>query len=142
MDQETSSGMVVCRKTGNIMKFLLLDRREGFLDFPKGHIEAGESDKQAAEREVREETGLDLQPVDGFRYVQDYWYTRNRNRIHKTVIMFLAIAPPDAAVIISHEHTGYRWLTAEECKKQLSYDNQKILLNAVLEKLSGLKDPV
>ncbi len=132
-----SSGMVVYRNNRNNIEFLLLERREGFLDFPKGHIEAGESEIQAAGREVREETGLTLSPENGFRYVQDYWYTRNKTRIHKMVIMFLAAAPPDAVVIISDEHTGYRWLTADECRKQLSYDNQKLLLDAVLQKLKG-----
>ena len=60
MEREKSSGMVVYRTVNGSREFLLLERKEGFLDFPKGHIEAGETEEIAAIREVREETGLNL----------------------------------------------------------------------------------
>lgn len=138
MERELSSGIVVCRKIGSNTEFLLLERREGFLDFPKGHIEPGESEIEAAIREVKEETGLSLEPVDDFRYVQTYWYTVSKGKIQKSVIMFLSVVPGDSEVNISHEHKGYRWLTLEECDKQLSYDNQKELLKAASIKLAEI----
>ena len=36
--------------------------------FPKGHIEPGETEQQAALREVKEETGVDATLLPGFRY--------------------------------------------------------------------------
>jgi 8-oxo-dGTP pyrophosphatase MutT (NUDIX family) len=50
---QAAGGVVVCK--GEV---LLLDRPDsGEVRLPKGHVEEGESSKQAALREVREETG-------------------------------------------------------------------------------------
>ena len=42
MKEEVSSGIVVFQEEKGKRKYLLLNRREDFLDFPKGHIEEGE----------------------------------------------------------------------------------------------------
>ena len=135
MEKEKSSGMVVYRTVNGAREFLLLERKEGFLDFPKGHIEAGETEEIAAIREVGEETGLTLKPMDGFRYVQNYWYSTRNGRINKEVVMFISQADSNDKVKISHEHVGYRWLTYNECLLHLSFKNQIDMLKAAMEKL-------
>ena len=135
MEREKSSGMVVYRTVNGAREFLLLERKEGFLDFPKGHIEAGETEEIAAIREVGEETGLTLKPMDGFRYVQNYWYSTRNGRINKEVVMFISQADWKDEVKISHEHIGYRWLTYNECLLHLSFKNQIDMLRAAMERL-------
>ncbi|MDZ4384915.1 MAG: NUDIX domain-containing protein, partial [Candidatus Moranbacteria bacterium] len=56
---EKSVGAVVFRKkeTGG-KEFLLLHYPSGHWDFPKGHIESGETEEGTLRREVEEETGL------------------------------------------------------------------------------------
>ena len=135
MEKEKSSGIVVYRTVNGAREFLLLERKEGFLDFPKGHIEAGETEEVAAIREVGEETGLTLKPMDGFRYVQNYWYSTRNGRINKEVVMFISQADSNDEVKISHEHVGYRWLTYNECLLHLSFKNQIDMLKAAMEKL-------
>ena len=135
MEKEKSSGMVVYRTVNGAREFLLLERKEGFLDFPKGHIEAGETEEIAAIREVGEETGLTLKPMDGFRYVQNDWYSTRNGRINKEVVMFISQADWKDEVKISHEHIGYRWLTYNECLLHLSFKNQIDMLRAAMERL-------
>jgi len=54
-----SAGAIISRKKNGTREFLLVRRSfEGDISFPKGRIDAGESAKEAATREVEEETGF------------------------------------------------------------------------------------
>jgi len=81
MKREKSCGALVVRKNGENFDLVLLRHRfGGHWSFPKGHVEAGESERQTALREVREETGLAIEAPrlcglkqfwedDGTRYI-------------------------------------------------------------------------
>src|SRR3990167_8531520 len=56
--REPTAGGVVYRRTKKGMEVLLISDSKGRWTIPKGHIEEGESPRRAAEREIREETGL------------------------------------------------------------------------------------
>src|ERR1700720_1798713 len=58
------------------------------LALPKGHIDPGESPLQAAEREVREETGIVAEPVRELGEAR-YWYRRDGQTIPKSVSFYL-----------------------------------------------------
>ena len=59
MKREKSCGVLVLRQQVDELYVVLLRHRfGGHWSFPKGHVEAGESERQTALREVREETGL------------------------------------------------------------------------------------
>lgn len=137
MREETSSGIVVFRLADNKREYLLLDRREGFLDFPKGHIENGESETEAAERETREETGVETKPIPGFRKEVRYWFKFRGETIHKKVIMFVGQVPGDADPQFSFEHVGLRWLKYEDAMDLLRFDNQRELLEETENFLSN-----
>lgn len=136
MHEEFSSGIIVYRGSEDDVKFLFLTRREGFLDFPKGHIEKGETEVQSAVRETEEETGLKVSPDTRFRYNQEYWYQRKGEKIRKSVIMFLARAPSNSEVKISFEHEGYKWLSYHDALVELSYKTQKEMLTAAMNYIS------
>ena len=57
MAKEKSCGAVVFRKDDEV-KYLLLHYTPGHWDFPKGKQEIGETEEQAASREIEEETGI------------------------------------------------------------------------------------
>src|ERR1700694_2207068 len=58
------------------------------LALPKGHIDPGETTQQAAEREIREETGIVAEPVRELGEAR-YWYRRDGKTIPKSVTFFL-----------------------------------------------------
>ena len=56
---------------------------------PGGHIEKGETQEETAIRETKEETGLDIDIIDGFSCKSEYTI---QGRVEKAVIIFLAKA--------------------------------------------------
>jgi bis(5'-nucleosidyl)-tetraphosphatase len=124
---ERSAGVVVYR-AGPPREFLLLHYPSGHWDFPKGHVEAGESDLQAALREVHEETGIRAPEVHpGFEHQFVYHYRRGRGTVRKTVVYFVGRTEA-RRVAISHEHRGFAWLPFEQARDRITYKNAKELL--------------
>src|SRR4030042_4830661 len=109
MRYEKSAGAVVFRKENNRVLFLLLgyEHKSKYLGFPRGNIEPGESEKQAAMREIKEETGLDFRFIEGFRETANWFYRKEGDTVNKSVILFLAEAGPGAEKI-SEEHVANR----------------------------------
>ncbi len=72
MAKEKSCGAVVFTRTPDGLKYVIIRSLSGFYGLPKGHVEAGESEEQTALREVREETGLAVRLLPGFRETDEY----------------------------------------------------------------------
>jgi 8-oxo-dGTP pyrophosphatase MutT (NUDIX family) len=126
---ERSAGAVIFISNDE-PEYLLLHYTASHWDFPKGNIEAGETEKEAAVREIREETGItDVEFVEGFRQTISYRYRKARRLVDKEVVLFLA-RTKTRDVTISHEHIGFAWKNYDEAMKQLTYRNAKGLLKA------------
>ena len=134
MADERSAGAVVFYKEGSAEpEYLLLHYTAGHWDFPKGNIEAGENEKQAAIREIREETGItDVEFLDGFRMKIDYRYRHGRRLVLKEVVLFLA-RTRTRQVTLSHEHVGFAWRKYDEAMEHLTYQNAMNLLSGARE---------
>ncbi|MEW5826779.1 MAG: bis(5'-nucleosyl)-tetraphosphatase [Candidatus Bipolaricaulota bacterium] len=128
---ERAAGLVVYRDDGGRRLFLLLrHERGGHWGFPKGRLEPGEGDREAARREIVEETGLaDVQWVEGFVSQSGYRVTRDGRRVPKTVTYFLAQAG-SAPVRLSAEHNDARWLDAETARRTLTHEESRLVLDA------------
>ena len=115
--------------SGNLERvFLVLHYPAGHWDFPKGAVEKGESEEQAAKREIWEETGLRINNfLPNFRRVIEYHYRRSKGLSHKQVIFFLARSDKND-VKISYEHSGYEWLPFEQSVGRLTFDNARNIL--------------
>ena len=70
MKYEKSCGCLVV----NQGKVLMIQHNEGHWDFPKGHMEVGESEEDTALREVKEETNINvvLDSEEPFLLVKNY----------------------------------------------------------------------
>jgi len=130
MATEKSAGAVVYRVTedGNILYLLLQPGPGKPWGFPKGKIDPGESEEQAARREIFEEAALAPVEFDpDFRQVVHYIYRRGRSLIHKEVIYFLTVAH-SADVRISWEHVASRWASLPQALDLVVYDNAREIL--------------
>ncbi len=126
MGREISAGVILARNTPQ-REYLVLDYGTHW-DFPKGHIEAGEDPETAAARELQEETGIrDAQFVPGFTESMRYFYRKAGEGMLKVVIYFLAETPA-GDVTLSHEHSGFAWLSMEDALKRLTFKNARDLL--------------
>ena len=126
---ERSAGAVVfsIKYSVNVF-FLLLRYSAGHWDFPKGNIEDGEDEVQAACREIREETGIEnVVFLEGFNKKVEYNYRRHRNVIHKEVVFFLA-KTDSQRVILSNEHIAYSWTDFDSALAKLTYMTAKDIL--------------
>ena len=56
---------------------------------PKGHVEPGEEPKQTAEREIREETGLQEMKVYSWLGKVNFRYRRNHTLVLMTMHIYL-----------------------------------------------------
>ncbi len=86
---EKSCGAIIyrIREDGVIEYLILYQHRSGTWSVPKGHIAAGETEEETALREIREETGLHVSLIDGFRKEMSYTVSAKAS---KNVVIFLA----------------------------------------------------
>ena len=88
---QKSAGTILFRREKEVTYYLLLHYQAGHWDFPKGHIEEGESLKQTIVREVVEETGItNIVFIDGFKEKIEYFLKLKGKVVFKVVMFFLA----------------------------------------------------
>jgi len=128
MIEETSAGIVLFRKEGSKILFLLLHYPSGHWDFVKGKMEDGESTHETAIREAREETGItDITFLKKFEEWIKYDFQYQGELVHKKVVFFLA-ETKTKEVIISHEHLDYTWMDYNTSMEKTTFDNAKTVL--------------
>lgn len=123
---ERSCGAVVLDETENEKKILLIkNKRSAHWGFPKGHIEEGESEKETAIRETKEETGIDIDIVDGFSCKSEYTI---QGKVEKAVVIFLAKAKSNRVVKQDEEIDEYVWVDYNAALRMLKFENDRNIL--------------
>lgn len=129
--RETSAGGIIyTRDKSNNIIFLLI--KSSYWGFPKGWVEDKESKEEAAKREIKEETNLDIKFIPGFSYNQEWFYKLKNNLVKKNAVFFLAQIPLDDVirVRISDEHNAYQWLSYDEALKIMKIKANRDMLTA------------
>ena len=143
IEREYSAGGVVVRETGGGPECIVIvpTRRaangSAVLALPKGHPDKGETRRQAALREVREETGVEGRIEADLGDVR-YWYQRDGRKIAKVVTFYLVAyveGDPDAHRDAEVERAS--WMPMSEAARELTYKGDRDMVAAAL---SHMKD--
>ncbi|MFT3836207.1 MAG: NUDIX hydrolase [Myxococcaceae bacterium] len=130
--REFSAGGVVVRPSpADPLKWelaVIRPRGKKVMALPKGHLDQGETAAVAAQREVREETGLTTELVEKLGDVK-YAYKWDGNTIFKIVSFFLFKFAGGTIDVLEEkmrvEVDEARWVPLEEALKQLSYGGER-----------------
>lgn len=126
----------IFRQVKGKIEFLLLKRSEteiypGIWQMVSGKIKSNEKAFETALREIKEETGL---------VPKKFWVAPNINSFYlpeKDYISFLpvfaALVEEDSKVIISNEHSEFKWVRKEEAKKNLAWEGQRKSVDIICE---------
>jgi 8-oxo-dGTP pyrophosphatase MutT (NUDIX family) len=138
---QVSAGGVVYRKErdGTQVALILVGASPRW-QLPKGLVNAGESEAEAALREVSEETGLTgtiQAPIDTI----EYWYYGDQGgrkvRFHKVVHFYLIAFGAGSTDDHDHEVHEARWFPIDEARELLAFKNEKNVMDKAKDLLGG-----
>lgn len=130
-----SAGGVIFRKTGDTFEIALIAvKNKTIWTLPKGLINKGEQTEEAAIREVKEETGLTGRIVDVIGDKSYWFYLKDENmKYMKTVSYFLMEYLSGNTEDYSWEVDEARWFNIDDAIKQMSYKNDREILQKAKE---------
>ena len=133
MKFEKSCGAIVYRKNRSQIELLLIKNRYGgHWSFPKGHVEGQETEIQTALREVKEETGLDINIQKGFRQMVEYYPKPN---IRKQVVYFLGEAKTTQFKRQEEEISRIIWTEIHKAYHMVTFKNDRDLISIAMQNL-------
>lgn len=115
------AGAIILSRNDNSKILLLYSGRTNDWQFPKGHVDPGENDLQTMNREIKEETGLD---VEVLRILPVFKY---KNKIDGDISlqMYCVRSKDDAALKKEFDDDELAWVSYDEAKGKLTYDDLK-----------------
>ena len=122
-----SCGFVAYKQIGNEKYYLIIKSLNGDVGFPKGHMEPGESELETAIRELKEETGVDVKVIPGFRRQIEYELRRIPDTVKQSVY-FLGECISDNIVCQEAEVTEAGFVSYEDALKLLTFEETKNIL--------------
>ena len=132
MNIEISCGAVVFTREADRIRYVIIQSLEGIYGFPKGHMEAGETEEQTALREIREEVGLNVALLPGFRVAVEHLLPRKPNTT-KRVVYFLAEYENQSLIPQKEELSGVSLMDFDEAMAAFQYENNRIVLKKAKE---------
>lgn len=132
MLQDESFGIVpLSRAHGKWEVFLIQHQRGRYWGFPKGHAELGETPQEAALRELKEETNLELvQFLQHAPLMEQYSFLIDGRRVYKRVSYFAAEVKGKVKLQVKEIQNGV-WLPLAQAYEQVTHPEGKLILSQV-----------
>ena len=136
MNFEKSCGALVVRREQDQFYILMIRHKAGGnRSFPKGHVEAGETEYETALREVMEETSSRIAIVSDFRATVNY---RPSPGVMKEVVYFLAFTTSADIKAREGEIAEVEWVPLEKAEGCLAHENDKTVFRAAMERMQRM----
>jgi bis(5'-nucleosidyl)-tetraphosphatase len=120
-----SFGIIPLTKKNNVWNVLLVQLHAGHWGFPKGHADPEESHFETAQRELLEETGLNVcHLLTEQTFEENYTFRVKGSLIHKKVIYFIAEVE-GVSKILEEEIKAIQWVPLNESSKYVTFDQAK-----------------
>jgi ADP-ribose pyrophosphatase YjhB (NUDIX family) len=131
--EPTAGGIVFRKNDKNQVEILMIQDAKNRWTIPKGHIEEGESPKETAHREIKEETGLKKVRVMNRLGKINFRYRRQQSLVLMTTEIFLAQGLGDTNDLKPEDWmNGIKWFKANEALDKIEYEDiGKIILLAL-----------
>lgn len=130
-NQIISAGGIVFNSLGQVL-IAQNSRPDGRWQFPKGHVEPGQTIEEAALREVEEETGIKAKIIDKVGE-SEYSLTFDKQTRPKKVTFFLMEYLSGDTDDHDDEMAEVGWYEVAEALMMINHTNQKDLLKRALE---------
>jgi len=119
---DEAGGIVVRLELGEPLYLLVTAKKNPqHWIFPKGHVEAGESNSEAAVREVREEAGVEGRALGHIGSLQ-FSYEGQSVHVDYYLVQFLR-------EVVGTEGRQLRWCGYDEAMRLLCFENARKLLS-------------
>lgn len=99
-----------------------------------GRMEAGEEPEHAAAREVREETGLEIERLYNVTVQPFYLHTSHTVQL---AVVFAAFVAEPAEVTIGVEHQAHEWLSVPHAMRRFAWPRERAALREITEVLAA-----
>ena len=131
--EEKSYGIIPLRQENGVWQVLLILHQGGrHWAFPKGHGDAGETALDSARRELKEETGLDIQELlQESPLIERYQFHRNHEIVIKTVQYFPALVSGNLQ-LQTEEIRDAKWVPLKESASHLTFKEAKEMCNKLV----------
>ena len=133
IEATSCGGVVIFRGKILVLYKNYRNKYEGWV-LPKGTVEAGEEFKETALREVKEETGLDIQLEDGFRQAVEYFPKPN---VKKQVVYFLGQAQSLEIKRQKEEISRITWTDIHKAYHMVTFKNDRDLIAQASQRLQS-----
>ncbi len=136
---EQKAGALIYAREGNELYFAMVHDIFGYWTLSKGGAEEGETPEQAAIREIKEETNLDIVIKDKIGESEYVASHPQNGKIRKHVTFFLAESP-FVPVTLKNNSGGLddvRWFTVAEVAGLKMYDDVTGYMATAITKLAG-----
>jgi len=131
MRKDSSYGVIPLSNVDGQWHVYIIRHNAGHWAFPKGHPEKGETPQQTAERELKEETGLNISRFFPNSPLQEHYsFIHDQEAIDKTVFYFLAEVHGDIK-LQEEEVSNGEWIALKKVHERITFQESKELCSQV-----------